>query len=155
VSRWPASSNTFPISGLRGPVAQIYVLHAGAESEVNTVFETLVQQRVDVLLIGNDPFFNSRSEQLAALTVRHAVPAIYQYRKFVEAGGLMSYGASNTDSHRQLGAYVGRILAGAKPADLPVEQSTKVELMINLKTAKALGLTVPQSILARADEVIE
>ena len=106
-------------------------------------------------MIGSDPFFNSRSEQLAALTARHAVPAIYQYRKFPEAGGLMSYSASNTESHRKLGAYVGRVLAGAKPADLPVEQSTKVELIINLKAAQALGLTVPQSILARADEVIE
>jgi putative tryptophan/tyrosine transport system substrate-binding protein len=131
------------------------VLQAGAESEFDALFATLVQWRIGALVIANDPFFNSRSEQLAALTVRHAVPAIYQYRKFVEAGGLMSYGASNTDSHRQLGAYIGRILAGAKPADLPVEQSTKVELLINLKTAKALGLVVPQTILGRADEVIE
>jgi putative ABC transport system substrate-binding protein len=134
---------------------KIDVLQAGAESEFNTVFEALAERRAGALVIGNDPFFNSRSEQLAALTVRHAVPAIYQYRKFAEAGGLMSYGASNTDSHRQLGAYIGRILAGAKPADLPVEQSTKVELLINLKTAKALGLVVPQTILGRADEVIE
>jgi putative tryptophan/tyrosine transport system substrate-binding protein len=131
------------------------VLQAGAESEFDALFATLVQWRIGALVIANDPFFNSRSEQLAVLTVRHAVPAIYQYRKFVEAGGLMSYGASNTDSHRQLGAYIGRILAGAKPADLPVEQSTKVELLINLKTAKALGLVVPQTILGRADEVIE
>jgi putative ABC transport system substrate-binding protein len=133
----------------------IDVLQAGAESEFDTIFETLVQRRIGALVIGNDPFFNSRSEQLAALTVRHAVPAIYQYRKFVEAGGLMSYGASNTDSHRQLGVYIGRILAGAKPTDLPVEQSTKVDLLINFTTAKALGLTVPQTILGRADEVIE
>jgi putative tryptophan/tyrosine transport system substrate-binding protein len=134
---------------------QIDILQASAESEFNAVFETLVQRRLGALVIGSDPFFNSRSEQLAALTARHAVPAIYQYRKFPEAGGLMSYSASNTESHRKLGAYVGRVLAGAKPADLPVEQSTKVELIINLKAAQALGLTVPQSILARADEVIE
>jgi putative tryptophan/tyrosine transport system substrate-binding protein len=133
----------------------IDVLHASAESAFSTVFETLVKRQIHALVIGNDPFFNSRSEQLASLTVRHAVPAIYQYRKFTEAGGLMSYGASNTDSHRQLGAYVGRILAGAQPMNLPVEQSTKVELMINLRTAGELGLTVPQSLLARADEVIE
>jgi putative ABC transport system substrate-binding protein len=89
------------------------------------------------------------------LTLRHSLPSIFQYREFVEAGGLMSYGASNTESHRQLGAYVGRILAGAKPGDLPVEQSTKLDLLINIKTAKTLGLTVPQSLLQRADEVIE
>ena len=134
---------------------QMDVLQARAESEFNTVFEALVQRRIGALVIGNDPLFNSRSEQLAALTIRHALPAIYQYRKFAEAGGLMSYSASNTDSHRQLGAYVGRILAGAKPQDLPVEQSTKIELIVNLRTAKILGITVPQSILARADEVIE
>ena len=134
---------------------KIDVFHARATSEINMVFETLAQRRIGALVIGNDPFFNSQGKQLGALTVRHAVPAIYQYRKFVEGGGLMSYSASNTDSHRQLGVYVGRILAGAKPADLPVEQSTKVELVVNLKTAKMLGLTAPPSILARADEVIE
>ena len=115
----------------------------------------MVQLRAGALVIGNDPFFNSRSAKLAELAIHGAIPTIYQYRRFVEAGGLASYGASNADSHRQLGHYVGRILAGTKPADLPVEQSTKVELIINLQTAKALGLTVPQSILARADEVIE
>lgn len=134
---------------------QLHVLHAGAESEFSAVFEALIQLQAGGLVIGPDPFFNSRTEKLAALAIRHAVPAIYQYRKFVAAGGLMSYGASNTDSHRQLGTYAGRILAGAKPADLPVEQSTKVELILNLKTAQALGLTVPQALLARADEVIE
>jgi putative ABC transport system substrate-binding protein len=111
--------------------------------------------QVGALAIGNDPCFNSRSSRLAELTLRHSLPAIYQYREFVEAGGLMSYGASNTDSHRQLGNYVGRVLGGARPSDLPVEQSTKLDLLINLKTAKALGLTVPQSLLARADQVIE
>ena len=107
------------------------------------------------MTIGNDPFFNSRSERLAELVLRHSLPAIYQYRRFVEAGGLMSYGASNTDSHHRLGVYVGRILGGAKPGDLPVEESTKVDLLLNLKTAKILSLPVPPAILVRADEVIE
>jgi putative ABC transport system substrate-binding protein len=134
---------------------QIRVFQAETDDEIDAVFKTLVQLRVGALVIANDPFFNSRSEKLAELTVRSAIPAIYQYRSFVEAGGLLSYGASNTDSHHQLGHYVGRILAGEKPDDLPVQQSTKVDLIINLKTAKSFGLTVSQLILARADEVIE
>jgi putative ABC transport system substrate-binding protein len=134
---------------------EIEVLRAALETEIGAAFEVLDKLHIHALVIANDPFFNSRSEQLAALTVRHGIAAIYQYRKFVESGGLLSYSASNTQSHRELGMYVGRILAGARPVDLPVEQSTKVELIVNLNTAKALGLTVPQSLLARADEVIE
>ena len=106
-------------------------------------------------MIGTDTFFNSQSGKLAALTVRHAVPAIYQYREFVAAGGLMSYAGSITDAYRVAGVYTGRIIKGEKPSDLPVQQSTKAELFINLKTAKALGITVPQSVLVRADEVIQ
>jgi putative ABC transport system substrate-binding protein len=123
--------------------------------EIDDAFTTLLQLRAGVLVIGPDVFFNSRSEQLAALTVRHAVPAVYQYRAFTAAGGLMSYGGSITDSYRLVGAYTGRILRGKKPTDLPVQQSTKVELFINLNTARTLGLTVPDTLLARADEVIE
>jgi putative tryptophan/tyrosine transport system substrate-binding protein len=119
------------------------------------VFENLPQLRVGGLVIGSDVFFNSRSEQLAALTVRQAMPAVYQYRDFVAAGGLMSYGGSLEDSYRLAGTYTGRVLKGEKPVDLPVQQSTKVELFINLKTAKVLGITVPISLLGRADEVIE
>jgi putative tryptophan/tyrosine transport system substrate-binding protein len=106
-------------------------------------------------VVGNDTFFSTRSEQLAALALRHGVPAIFQYRGFVEAGGLMSYGGDLADNYRLTGVYTGRVLKGEKPADLPVMQSTKVELIINLKTARALGLTVPLSLLGRADEVIE
>jgi putative tryptophan/tyrosine transport system substrate-binding protein len=134
---------------------QLHVLHASAERDFDSVFATLAQLRAGALVIGPDPFFNSRSEQLAALTVRHAVPAIYQYREFAAAGGVMSYGGSFTDQSRQAGVYTGRILKGEKPADLPVHQSTKVELYINLKTAKALGITIPLPLIGRADEVIE
>jgi putative tryptophan/tyrosine transport system substrate-binding protein len=116
---------------------------------------TLAEIRAGALMIGIDAFFISRSEQLAALTVRHGVPAIYTFREFAAAGGLMSYGGSRPESYRSVGIQVGRILKGEKPADLPVQQSTKVELIINLKTAKTLGITVPLSLLTRADEVIE
>jgi putative ABC transport system substrate-binding protein len=134
---------------------QLRVLNASTERDFDKVFATLDQLRPGGLVIGGDALFNSLSEQLAALTVRHAVPAIYQWRQFTAAGGLMSYGSDVTDSYRLAGIYVGRILKGEKPTDLPVQQATKVELYINLKTAKALGITFPLSLLGRADEVFE
>jgi len=134
---------------------QLHVLHASAEGDFDPVFASLARLHSDALVIGSDLFFTSRSEQLAQLTVRHAMPSIYQFREFTAAGGLMSYGGSFTDWGRQGGIHTGRILAGAKPAELPVQQATKVELFINLKAAKALGLTVPITLLGRADEVIE
>jgi putative tryptophan/tyrosine transport system substrate-binding protein len=134
---------------------QLHVLHARAASDFDTVFTTLGQLRASGLMIGSEALFTSRSEQLAALALRHTMPAIYYFRDFAAAGGLMSYGASITDAHRLTGVYTGRILKGEKPADLPVQQVTKVELVLNLKTAKTLGLTFPLPLLGRADEVIE
>jgi putative ABC transport system substrate-binding protein len=134
---------------------QLHVLHARVEADFETVFASLAQLRAGALVIGSDLFFTSHSERLAALTVRHAVPSIYQFREFAAAGGLMGYGGSVTDWGHQGGIHTGLILAGAKPADLPVQQATKVELFINLKTARALGLTFPITLLGRADEVIE
>ena len=134
---------------------QLHILHASTERDFDTVFATLVQLRAGALVIGIDSFFTGRREQLAALALRHGVPAIYQYRDFAAAGGVMSYGGSLTDSYRLVGRYTGLILKGEKPADLPVQQVTKVEMVINLKTAKALGINVPDALIGRADEVIE
>ena len=133
---------------------ELHILKAGTEAEIDAAFATLVQLHAGGLVAASDPFFNSRREQLVALASRHAVPAIWEWREFAEAGGLISYGSSNTGMWRPVGMYVGKILKGAKPADLPIQQPTKFELVINLKTAKVLGLTVPQSLLAAA-EVIE
>jgi putative tryptophan/tyrosine transport system substrate-binding protein len=134
---------------------QLRVLHAGTERDFDTVFVTLLQMRAGGLVVASDGFFGTHGEQLAALTVRHAVPAIHQSRDFSIAGGLISYGGNFVESHRQAGVYTGRILKGENPADLPVQLVTKVELFINLKVAKILGIIVPLSLLGRADEVIE
>jgi putative tryptophan/tyrosine transport system substrate-binding protein len=134
---------------------ELHVLHASSEGEIDAAFATLVQLRAGALVIGADALFNSRSEQLAALTIRHRVPAIYQFRDFVSAGGLMAYGSTVLDTYHPLGVYTGRILKGEKPAEMPVQQATKVELVINMKTAKALALTVPLPMIGRVDEVIE
>jgi putative ABC transport system substrate-binding protein len=134
---------------------QLHVLRASHERDFEAVFASLSELRANALVILPDAFLNSRTEQLAVLTRRHAVPAIFQNREFTSAGGLMSYGASTPNAFRLVGVYTGRILKGDKPGDLPVQQATKVELIVNLNTAKALGLTVPPSLLARADEVIE
>jgi putative ABC transport system substrate-binding protein len=142
-----AAAHTFGI--------KLHVLHASSDQDFGTVFASLVQLRAGGLVIGADALFNSRGEQLAALALRHAVPAIYQFREFVSAGGLMSYGTTVVDTYRPLGVYTGRILKGEKPAELAVQQATKLELIINMKTAKTLGIPVPLPLIGRADEVIE
>jgi putative ABC transport system substrate-binding protein len=151
----PAVTEQF-LSGLQAAASalgmQLHVLHASTDRDLDAVFATL---RADALVIGPYLFFNSRMEQLGALSLRHAVPAIFTYRPFVAAGGLLSYGANETETYRLLGIYTGKILKEANPGDLPVQRSTKVELIINLKTAKALGIAVPLALSGRADEVIE
>ncbi len=134
---------------------QISVLKAGNDADIDTAFSKLADQRIAAVLVAADPFFNSRPERFVALAARYVVPAMYAQPEFAAAGGLMSYGTSLADGYRQSGVYAGRILKGEKPADLPVQQSTKVELVINLKTAKALGISFPIPLLGRADEVIE
>jgi putative ABC transport system substrate-binding protein len=149
-----------PVSRLSQTAAQalgleLHIVHASSDRDFDVVFEKLMQVRAGALVIAPDNMFNAHMQQLAALTIRHAIPAIYEFRRFAEAGGLMSYGSNETEYYRLVGAYAGRILKGEKPADLPVQQSTKVELILNLKTARTLGLTFPITLLGRADEVIE
>jgi putative ABC transport system substrate-binding protein len=134
---------------------QLHILNANSDAEIETAFASLGVLKASALVVGADAFFNARSRLLAELTLRYAMPAIYEHSEFTGAGGLMSYGGDIRDSYRWAGIYTGRILKGAKPGDLPVQQSTKVELIINLKTAKTLGVTVPLSLLGRADQIIE
>jgi ABC-type uncharacterized transport system substrate-binding protein len=143
------------LSAARALGVELNILNASTERDFDAVFAKLSEMRAGGLVIGGDAFFTSQSKHLAALAVQHAVPAVYQWREFAAAGGLMSYGSDIADTHRLVGIYTGRILKGEKPADLPVQQATKIELYINLKTAKALGVTVPLSLLGRADEVFE
>jgi putative tryptophan/tyrosine transport system substrate-binding protein len=139
----------------RGGGQQLIVLSAASDHDLEPAFSTLARQRAGGLVVAPDPFLDSQRERLVKLAIRHSVPTIFQWREFVQAGGLISYGTSLADAHRQVGIYAGKVLRGARPADLPVVQPTKIELFVNLQTAKTLGLTVPTSILLRADEVIE
>jgi putative ABC transport system substrate-binding protein len=151
-----AESNVRDVqSAARSMGLQIQVLNANTSQEIDAAFESFVRERPDALFVGGDPFFRTRRVQLATQAVHHAIPATYALRDYVEAGGLMSYGADIAGAYRQVGVYAGRILKGEKPADLPVVQSTKFELVINAQIARLLGLTVPPDLLARADEVIE
>jgi putative tryptophan/tyrosine transport system substrate-binding protein len=134
---------------------QLQILHASNEADFDAAFARLIELRVGALAIGGDAYFTSRSKELAALALHHAVPAIYQFRDFTAAGGLISYGGIGTELYRLVGAYTGRILKGERPADLPVIQSAKFELIVNLRTARILGITVPQTLLVAADEVFE
>jgi putative ABC transport system substrate-binding protein len=153
----PANELTARVVLAAAPVIgpKVEILKAGTDREIEAVFASVVQARTGALLVGGDPLFNNRIEQLVALAARHAIPTLYSFREFVASGGLISCGSSLTEEYRQVGLYTGRILKGERPVDLPVEQTTKLELIINLKTAKALGLQVPYKLLAIADEVIE
>jgi putative tryptophan/tyrosine transport system substrate-binding protein len=133
----------------------VAIFHAGSEEEIDSAFARMAQSRPGALLLAGDPFFNGRREQIVALAARHAIPAIYEWREFAEAGGLMSYGTNLVEAYRLQGVYAGRILKGEKPSELPVQRVTKVELFINQKAANTLGLSFPASILASADRVIE
>ena len=144
------------LQGAAGAIRQpLRVVNAGTERDIDATLSILAKQKTDALLVANDPFFVSQRHRIVQAVARHAIPAIYNLREFVDAGGLVSYGSSQTDAFHQGGIYTGRILGGAKPADLPVLQPTKLELVINLKTARSLGLAIPPTVLARADEVVE
>jgi putative ABC transport system substrate-binding protein len=149
-----AQTNTLQAAA-RALGLRLNVLHASNDRDIDVVFATVAQMHADALLVGPDNFIFSRNAQIAALALRHELPALYQWREFAIAGGLMTYGPSQSEVYHQVGVYTGRVLKGEKPADLPVVQSTKIEMIVNLRTAKALGLTVPSSLLAVADEVIE
>jgi putative ABC transport system substrate-binding protein len=143
------------LSAARSLGLELLIFNASAERDFDAVFANLIQSRVGGLVIDSDSFFTARQEQLAALAVRHAVPAVYENRGFAAAGGLVSYGGSTADAYRLAGVYVARVLKGEMPGELPVQQATKIEMILNLKTAKMLGITVPITLLGRADEVIE